>query len=308
MTLFLNTPSRKYEISDAYIMGLSFLIGILLAKVTKRLIEKQIEKQKHAVKMPNPRGGGGIIDLEDSDDTELANVILSCIDDEKNYIVINQKLKEILFNLVKAKLKEESVVLTPNMVRFLALHLSNKKTPILLQFGNLVATTDNQVRLLTRVVGGLLLGALGVAVESLGYAIFAMIIYLNLTADCGFYNCDNYFQEIPSTPGTEISIVGEQMRQQRPLIIHAEKLEGNLAIAGNDQAKQLELYVPSEKQTFSSHRAYQRAKKQPKLVRFSDFKNSDPVLSSFKNLEEPDVPKKCTVREMVRDVIDENLQ
>ena len=54
-------------------MALAYILGILVAMVTKSVLEKKKAKQ---TQIPNPKGGATI---ELSDDTELASLILSCI-------------------------------------------------------------------------------------------------------------------------------------------------------------------------------------------------------------------------------------
>jgi hypothetical protein len=59
MTLFIKTPRRQYEISDFYVMALTFCIFFSVTKIIKSVVEKQqrqIEKSK-GVQIPNLRGG-----------------------------------------------------------------------------------------------------------------------------------------------------------------------------------------------------------------------------------------------------------
>jgi hypothetical protein len=41
ITLFISMPKREYEISDLYVMALSFLIFFAVGKIVKSVVEKQ---------------------------------------------------------------------------------------------------------------------------------------------------------------------------------------------------------------------------------------------------------------------------
>ena len=57
MTLFIRTQKRVLEISDAYVMALSFLIFFAVGKIVKAVfVEKQKRKNTENVNMANPRG------------------------------------------------------------------------------------------------------------------------------------------------------------------------------------------------------------------------------------------------------------
>lgn len=113
------------------------------------------------------------------------------------------------------------------------------------------------------------------------------------TENCS-YKCSEYFEPIPI---------------EEPVRIYGEKSTGHIFIAGNDDARQVEIYVPSKSKaanevTITSNKelkttkTYTKIKKKAKLVKFSDFKKTDPVLSSFNDdLKEPYVPQKiCQLR------------
>jgi len=293
MTLFLTTPTRRYEISDAYVMALSFIIFFAVGKIVKAVVEKlEKQKQKDAITMPNPRGGS--IGLEIADDTELALTILSCMSDNERYLVKDPEIIQVVFGLVKAKIKKESLVLTPNMMRFLALKLLNNNQSLIVKIGNVVASSNNRVRLLARVSGAAVIGFVGAIFSLLPYAILMAILYFDATQNCG-YKCQDYFEHLP---------------KEGPVRIYAEESTGHLAIAGNDDARQIEIYTPSKPSKASDSEvisktgeikrttSHTRSRTKAKQVKFSDFKKTDPVLSAFKDLEEPDVPQKlCSIND-----------
>ena len=283
MTLFVITPTRRFEISDAYVMVLSFLIFYAVGIIVKAVIKKQKKNAKH---IPNPRGGS--IGLEIADDTELGLTILSCISDNEGYLVKDPKIIKLVFGLVKAKIKDESLVITPSMVRFLALKLINNDQSLIVKIGNVVASSNNRARLLVRVSGAAVIGFVGALIAVFPYALLMVVLFFDNTTYCG-YRCQDYFEHLP---------------EERPISIYGEKSTGHLVITGNDDARQMEIYTPSKDKAITSSdgkktRSYIKSKRKAKEVKFSDFKKKDPVLSSFKNLEEPDVPKKnCPINDI----------
>ena len=114
--------------------------------------------------------------------------------------------------------------------------------------------------------------------------------------------------------GTSLSFSGNQSTYFYKTIKGKEST-GHLFIAENDDARQIEFYIPSkasDEVTTSSNgelkttKTYTKVRKKAKQVNFSDFKQTDPVLSSFKDLEESEIPQKnCPIND-VHDVI--NIQ
>ena len=84
MTLFIQTPKRLLEISDAYVMALAFLISFSVTKVLKAFFEKQKKYNAKHIMMPNPVGGE--VNVQITDDSELSKTILSCIADNNRLV------------------------------------------------------------------------------------------------------------------------------------------------------------------------------------------------------------------------------
>lgn len=124
-----------------------------------------------------------------------------------------------------------------------------------------------------------------------------LVFYFSATENCG-YKCSDYFEQLPKEGLVEI---------------YGEESTGHLVIAGNDDARQTVIYTPSKatnEVTIRSNgklkatKTYTKARKKAKQVNFSNFKQTDPVLSSFKDLEEPYIPQKICPINNVHDVID----
>ena len=298
MTLFITTPSRRYEIADAYVMALTFIIVYWVTTITKQAIEKQMsskKKKNKTIKLPDPRGGGKEIKV--SDDTELGFIILSCIADNESYIVKSQKIREVIFRLGKRKIEKDSLVITPNMIRFLALKLINEDQSLIVKIGNIVFSASNRIRLMTRIVGTSVIAFMGAIFMNLPFAILMVMVYFDQTQYCG-YNCDAHFQHVS---------------EKEAINIYAEEPAGHLAISGNDEARQVAIYNPTkaadkiidvtaERRTVEKE--YQRSRKKAKEVKFSEFRKTDPVLSQFQDLPEPEVPQKVCKLNDVHEVFD----
>ena len=291
MTLFITTPKRQFEIHDAYVMALSFLIAFAVGKIVKSVIEKQ---KRHIV---NPRGGDLTIGLELSDDTELAKMILSCISDNERYLVKDPRIIQIVFNLVKAKIKQESLVLTPNMMRFLAFNLRSNDQTLIVKIANVIASSNNRIRLFARVMGALTIGFLGALFSTIPYAVLMMIIYFDTTENCG-YQCSDYFEELP---------------KEGPVRIYDEKSTGHIVIEANGNTRQItvhtlskvsnEVSVSSNGSVKTTKQRFKKVRPKVKEVTFDQFRKTDPVLSRFSDLEEPDVPQNICPLNDIHDVI-----
>lgn len=134
--------------------------------------------------------------------------------------------------MVKAKIKDESLVLTSNMMRFLSLKLLSKDQALIVKVGNAVFSSENRVRLFARVLVASIMRFVGALFPTFPYVVLMMFIYFDTTANCG-YKCHNYFEKLP---------------QEQIVRIYAEKSNDNLIITGNDEARQVEVYIPSESQ------------------------------------------------------------
>jgi len=128
-----------------------------------------------------------------------------------------------------------------------------------------------------------------------------MITFYSQTEHCG-YKCSDYFQQLPKEGSAKV---------------YSEEPRGQLVIAGNDDARQLEIYNPApvgkegeiqvtvtgETKPTKTYRSYRKAPKKAKQVNFSDFKRTDPVLSSFDKLDEPYVPQnECPLTNIAEDI------
>lgn len=307
MTLFISYSTKRsrivYEISDIYLMTLTFLISFAVTKILKEVIKRLTEKK---LKLPNPRGGGSSIQL--SDDDELALTILSCIADNELYLVKSKKLKQLIFALVKGEIKNESLGLTPNLIRFLALRLLNPDKSLIVKVGNLILLSSNRARLFFRLKGSALIGVIGALCTTLPYAILLVILYFDFSSNCG-YDCSSHFEILP---------------KESSVIIYSDDSTGHLIIGDKNQASQVQIYNPIDfknhksvknvkEQTFVKEdetvtREYKRSSQKYKQVDFADFKEKDPMLSQFKDLQEPEVPQVHCLVDGIRDLIDIRIE
>lgn len=304
MTYFITTGRRTFEIHEGYVLALTFLVHLACVKILKSVIEKQIQRhkqrQRKIIEIATLRGGNLTSGLEFSDDTELSNIILSCISDNERYMVKDPRIRQLVFNLVKAKVKNESLILSPNLIRFLVLNLirTDPDQTLMGKIGNILISSKNRIRLFVRMMGTAAFGSLGALFSTLPYTALMMIIYFDTTENCG-YNCSDYFEQLP---------------KEGPVNIYEEKSTGHIFINTNDDARQIAVSIPSKASNEvavrsdgslkTTKQSYNKVRLKAKQVRFSDFKKTDPVLSSFSDLEEPDVPQKsCPISDDIHDAI-----
>lgn len=179
MPLFVSMPRRRYEINHAYLMALSFLIFFAVGKTVKAVFDKQKRKNAWNITIPNPRGRN--IGLKIFDYNKLAITILYYIADNERYLVKDPKIIKLIFGLVKAKIKEEFLVLTPNIMRFLALKLLNNNKSLILKIGNIIVLSTNQTRLIARLSGSAIIGFLGTLFSIFPYAILMPLRIVGIT-------------------------------------------------------------------------------------------------------------------------------
>ena len=135
-------------------------------------------------------------------------------------------------------------------------------------------------------------------VGSLSYGILLALIHFDQTESFG-YHCNAHFEHLP---------------QKEPIInIYAEKPVGHIAISGNDENRQVAIYTPikNTKQIIDVTPEqklvkieYKRSLKKPKEVKFIEFKETDPFLSTCDDLQEPDVSQKHCIRDAMPEAFD----
>jgi hypothetical protein len=194
MTLVISTPRRTFEISDIYVMILVFCISATITKIVKDTFKKMKERQQ-AQKILNVRGGGDLTDLGNGlfNDRELDLTILSCIADNESSLLKNKQLKEWIFNLVKKKIQNESLVISPKLIRFMALKLLSNDKTLTVKIGKILLSAKNRARFVARVGTSALLGVFAITFSCFSYAVLLMIISCDSTKDCG-YPCKQYFE------------------------------------------------------------------------------------------------------------------
>lgn len=305
MTLFIKMTKRTFEISDLYVMALSFVLFYTVTSVVRRIIEKQRQKNRSYTRIPNPRagatGGEGIML---TDESELALSILSCISNDYSYVVKDPTIKKVIFGLVKEKLQNESLVITPNLVRYLATRLIKNDRTLITQLGNIVLQSESRARFVTRVATSAIFGTVSALGVPFAYAALLSLLTFFNTEHC-FIPCDEYFNQIP---------------MEKPLDLYEKLDSGHLFIA--DENKQASIYIqsaeevqvtlnsnaePIVKKTFTYHKTPKKAKQ----VKFSDFRQIDPELSKFNSQElvEPQIPQRsCQVRQALKNEIENGLE
>ena len=294
MSVHIVTPNRIITISDRTYMLSVFTLSFLLTVLVRKIVQKLRKKQQF--QLPGP--GGAQLGLELFDDSELGHIILACISDREQYLLRDQKLKQLLFALVKAKLSNDSLIVSPNLVRFLALRLIKPNSGIITKIGNFIVSSNSGLKTITAFALGIANGFF----ISLPYAILSIVLMLTETHN--YYPCSKYFNKLPES--------ADQITR-----VYSKSNGGNLIISDNDGGRQLQLFVPSHSETKSEiisttevkktkTTTYQKSRTKGKTVNFDKVRKTDNQnqLRSFSQLEEPIVPQKqCHIREAIHDVI-----
>jgi hypothetical protein len=198
---------------------------------------------------------------------------------------------------MKEKVKNQSLIITPNMIRFLALTLLKNDESLIKKIGNVVVSADSRAQLFSRIFGSSIIGLVAGLFQFFPLAILMTMIYYDSTANCG-YKCHDYFELIP---------------KESSVRVYSNELTENLLIGENDGSRQMIIYNPSKvqdegiigktkKAEIKRTRTYIISRKQAKEVKFSDFQKKYPILRRFKNLEEPRILQTCWLIDDAPDV------
>ena len=308
MALVIIRKDRIYIIEDFVIMLLVYLLTYGIGMVAKKALQKLIRRHKAKQKLQQPSTGGlfgelrlpsrggSNFDLDLVDENELALTILHCIHDGYSYLVHDKRLTAIIFKLIRAKMANQSLVISTNLMRFIALKMLKPEESIWEVGINNIVLTDNRNRLIVRVLASIAVGLANLAIGSLFYGLLGIFMAWDGTEYCGM-NCDRYFEQLPK-PSEHITRV------------YSRQPNGNLIISGNDESRQVEIVVPSTMHQIIEGNSQDVAKRprsrvKAKRVDFSDIVKNDPVLGAFDQLEEPDVPQReCKFKEYINKAVD----
>jgi len=280
MTLFIVTKKRQLEISDLYVMLFIFVLTYSATYLITKTIKKRFEKDE---KVPKKFlfSGGQQLPLE----LEAAQVILQCVKDDKRYLVIDPEIAGLIRRMLRQGFIQHSYIISLRFARYLARRLANSRGGALVRLQNGLFFTENYVRFVSRVSYSVIVGIFGGLIAALyrslltgiPIGVLAIVMTFIATADCGV-KCDNYFRELPPN--------------QEPIEILVEREHNNIVIASNDD--KVEIFTPELDQTKISGiekqfsptrkiRAYKSTHRRAKLVKFSEWRKTDPVLKDLDN-------------------------
>lgn len=297
MSLFLIQKNRIVCISDRTVVITAYILGLFVGLIAKKVIQKLKKKQTN--RFPNP--GGSQFDIELFNDNEIGYVILSCISDHEQFIVRDPKLNQLIFSLIKAKIKDESIIIHPNLLRFIATRLIKPNTGLIAKIGNLIISSHKS-KVAVQTISAFVIGISNIFFKSLPYAALAMVLMVTSTKNC--YPCDKYFEKL--TPS----------EQENFTRLYADRAFGNLFISNNDLSRQLEIFIPSGAAETTSEilnddevikttkQIYGRSRKRARTVQFDDFKKNDSQLNKFNQLEEPIVEQTPCLHEAIEAIIE----
>jgi hypothetical protein len=212
--------------------------------------------------------------------------------------VIDPDIAGLMRRMIQRGFMQHSYIISNRFARFLAIRLANHKGGLLLTTQNLLFFTENYARFGARVLfsagAGIIVALTNTLLTSFPYVVLMMVAAFDATANCGV-RCENHFREL--TPN------------QEPIEILVEREENNLVIASNND--EVEIFTPEPEQTNilkresnspRRERSYKSTGRRAKLVKFSEWRKTDPELQAFadkfdKSEEAPYVPnRKCALQ------------
>jgi hypothetical protein len=196
-------------------MAITFIICFYVTRIVKRAIEKT----KYNTKQTRLRGG----------DT-ASEIILSYIEDDKVYRVKDPKLAGLIFEIAKAKFKDESLIISQNLTRYFVGKIANENTGLILKVKNTL------------------------------YAIFIRILKFTTKE-----NCDRYLNELPAQKDGSIVVYAEQ--ESKNLIIAGNDQAHQLAIyVPNTESCSV---VSKDNQLTRTYKKFQKKAKEIKFSEFA---------------------------------------
>ena len=125
--------------------------------------------------------------------------------------------------------------------------------------------------------------------------LFLWLLTSHLTAHC-FHPCNDYFEHLP---------------KEGPINLYKDNTTPLVAIADNDAARQIQVFVPSqlpEKMSIKPNgqvertRTYEPSRTKAKQVNFSDLQNNYPIIKHFD--QEPRVPERNCELEAIHEAME----
>jgi hypothetical protein len=175
-------------------MAIAFLISY---QITRFIIKDREKKQTLTNHGQNLRGG--------SVESENREIIVSCVENGKTYLVTDQGLANVIMSIAKEKFKNNSYIISENLVRYIALKLKSENFGFLIKVKNAIMFSDNPIRFISRISAALIIGSITAVTQMIPYAILLMILTFHNTAHCGI-KCDKYFTQVESHPNQTIVV------------------------------------------------------------------------------------------------------
>lgn len=284
MTLFLVRPKRTIEMSDAYLMGLVFIVSFILVtvlkKATKRLIvAKNDPKNKHLKKAIETKGGAS---WEDIVNYGLEEIILGCVDEETTYLVKDRLLARIISTLVKVKLRNNTIVISQNLVRVIASFGRYSNTNKFIEVSqNFILFVEHTERLKIRmqisaaigVFSALVTGVLVSGATAFAYGLLMLVTAFDVTGTC-MTPCEQYLEKITDEQAIIITESGEEGQ----VVITSPQNVGKISVYAEEKQKIYKEYPESSNEELSSlaeelviQKNYRKKRRKVKEVKYSDF-------------------------------------
>lgn len=128
-------------------------------------------------------------------------------------------------SIAKKKFKDNSYLISENLVRYIALKLKNENLGWFVRVKNAIIFSENPIRFLIRITASVLIGSIEAVTQMVPYAILMLILTFTNATHSGI-PCDIYFRQLES-------------RTDQSIVVYPENDTRNLILAANERSGQV---------------------------------------------------------------------
>ena len=279
--LIVENERRTLYIHDLYMVLVGVFIGWLLSKVFLHILQKLPHSERTLKLLEKLRGG----DDEYERNKFIAQVLLTCIEDDVSYGTRNEFIRSFLSKAFQVNLNKKSLKISPKLLRYVAYKFLKKENNVdvfelLGKIRKFNFYVDSIKKFRWEIIFGIPIGFAGGIVNLIPYIVFVIMFNLAILPTC-VINCSDYVERLPSFQNNDDG--------RKQFYYFTLKNEGNIIVSPESE---VDLYLPDleANEKFNSNfvgekpnsidRKYTKFENlpKPKEVKFSDFKRLDPEL------------------------------
>ena len=250
--LFNLKRNRFFKTRNLSAMRLAFLINCNVIQINVKVLNQFQKQTKNTVFDKYNKN----LKLEETHIQQLDNIILHYITKEKNFLVKNEKIKILVFILVKQNFNNQPWILSPNLLYFLALNLIKTDKSLIAKFNRKFPILSKKLRISFLTCG------------------YVAIYYLGIGYPHGSY------YKMPIEPigiWTECrtNLITKVIRKVDQTELYTSSLERSDILESK-----MKLSIDSRKSKIDlmKNRQYRKSQLKSRIVRFDDFRKKDSVL------------------------------